>query len=243
MGFRPTIWATVLAVPVLITLIGLGTWQVQRLQWKNELIENRSARITLPPVPTISLAAVREGRVEGSELAALEYRPVVLEGSYVGEQSLRLLPRLRDGRRGFHLVSPLDTGGPLGTVIVDRGWAPLDAAAQAVSTPAGPVRVEGFVRLYVEPGMFVPDNEPEANNWFFLDESAMLAAAGAAPGLPARFYVQAGPTSTRPGMFPVGSVPDTNLRNSHLEYAVTWYAFAVVFVVIFVLFHWRRRET
>ena len=44
--FRPTFWATALAVPVLILLLALGTWQVQRLEWKNELIENRTERIT-----------------------------------------------------------------------------------------------------------------------------------------------------------------------------------------------------
>ena len=69
----------------------------------------------------------------------------------------------------------------------------------------------------------------------------MLAAANLSG--PVGFYVQAGPNATPPGVYPVGSVPDVKLRNSHLEYAVTWYALAAVLVVIFVIFHWKRKET
>lgn len=242
MRFRPTFWATALALPVLVILLGLGTWQVQRLQWKNELIENRTARISMPVVSPGALVGAGIATIDDSALATLEYMPVSLEGKFAPAAAFRLLPRVRNGQQGFHVVSFLDAGDPLGTILVDRGWVPLATSEDAFPAPTGRVRVAGFVRLFVKPGLFVPDNEPEANNWFFMDERAMRAAAGLPSKPPVKFYVQAGPNNTPSGLLPVGSVPDVNLRNSHLAYAVTWYTFAIIFVVIFVLFHWQRRR-
>ncbi len=240
MRFRPTFWATSLALPALIILIGLGTWQVQRLEWKNDLIDTRAARILKPPLSSTQLAAAQQGWTADQGLAQMEYLPVDLQGTYRGAASLRLLPRVRDGKQGYHLVSGFDAVGPLGTVLIDRGWVPLDIPVESIQTAAGPVRVEGFLRLFVEPGIFVPDNEPDANNWFFMQEGEMLGAASLEGSV--GFYVQAGPGANPPGTYPEGAVPDVNLRNSHLEYAVTWYALAAVLVVIFVVFHWRREE-
>ncbi len=241
MRFQPTFWATALALPMLIVLIVLGSWQVQRLEWKNELIETRAARILEPPLSSTHLAAAQQGWLGDRGLTQMEYLPVDLQGTYLGTTALRLLPRVRDGKQGYHLVSAFDAVGPLGTVLIDRGWVPLEIPVESLRPAAEPVRVEGFLRLFVEPGYFVPDNEPAANNWFFMHEGEMLAAANLSG--PVGFYVQAGPNATPPGIYPVGSVPDVNLRNSHLEYAVTWYALAAVLVVIFVIFHWRREET
>ena len=49
-GFRPTFWPTLFTVPVLAALIGLGIWQLQRLEWKDAEIAERRARGGAPPV-------------------------------------------------------------------------------------------------------------------------------------------------------------------------------------------------
>ena len=63
-SFQPTFWATACVIPVLIVLVALGTWQVQRLEWKSQLIDNRAARITEPPVPLAVLADVQGGQLD-----------------------------------------------------------------------------------------------------------------------------------------------------------------------------------
>lgn len=243
MRFRPTFWATALALPLLVLLIGLGTWQVQRLQWKNDLIDTRAARITLSPISPEVLAGARVATNDDSALRTLEYMPVVLEGRYVDAPPLRIQPRVRDGQAGIHAVSFLDVEAFPAPVLIDRGWAPQDAGGSEIRPPEGLVRVAGYVRLFSQPGPFVPANEPAANVWFSMDEAAMRASIDAPPPPLLKFYVQAGPDNTPPGSFPLGTVPEVNLRNAHLEYAVTWYATAAVFVVIFFLFHWKRKET
>lgn len=235
MAFRPTLWATALALPALVVLLALGTWQVQRLQWKNELIDTRAARIGAPAV------AASELRGPGADPSTLEYRPITLAGRLRNDKAMILLNRVRGGRVGGHLVTPLELADGQGTVMIDRGWMGLSELRAFAGAPDDAVTVDGFVRLYMPPGYFVPANEPAANNWFFMNEAEMLAAADLSG--PVGFYVQAGPNNVPPGTYPAGSVPDVNLRNSHLAYAVTWYALAGVLVVIFVLFHWKRRET
>ena len=234
MRFRPTFWATALALPVLIVLIVLGTWQVQRLQWKNELIETRASRVGAVPVE------ITEALAAAGDLADIEYRPVTVSGELRNDRAMILLNRVHDSRVGGHLIAPLELANGLGTMMVDRGWMSLPEL-RAFNAASAPATLDGFVRLYTVPGYFVPENEPAGNNWFFMHEAEMLAAANLSG--PVGFYIQAGPNATPPGVFPAGSVPDVRLRNSHLEYAVTWYALAAVLVVIFVIFHWKRKET
>mgnify|MGYP006428494277 CR=1 FL=1 len=235
MRFQPTFWATALALPVLIVLIVLGTWQVQRLQWKNELIETRAARVGDAPVE------ITEALAGADDLADIEYRPVTVSGRLRNDRAMILLNRVHDSRVGGHLIAPLELASGLGTVMIDRGWMSLPELRAYTAVEGEPVTLDGFVRTYTVPGYFVPENEPGGNNWFFMHEDEMLAAANLSG--PVGFYVQAGPNATPPGVYPVGSVPDVKLRNSHLEYAVTWYALAAVLVVIFVIFHWKRKET
>lgn len=234
MRFQPTFWATALALPVLIVLIVLGSWQVQRLQWKNDLIETRAARVVTAPVE------ITEALAAANNLADIEYRPVTVSGSLRNDRAMTLLNRVHEGRVGGHLIVPMELDSDLGTVMVDRGWMSLPDLRAFAARPDEAVTLDGFVRMYAPPGYFMPGNEPDANNWFFMHEAEMLAAAELSG--PVGFYVQAGPNATPPEVYPVGSVPDVNLRNSHLEYAVTWYALAAVLVVIFVIFHWKRKE-
>lgn len=238
MAFRPTFWATICTIPALAILVALGTWQLDRLEWKRELIAARAERIGAPPVGFDELARARaEGR-----LAALEYRPIAVRGRYAHERAMRLQNRTMDGAAGIHLVVPLTLEGGGGTVLVDRGWVPRDAPARLVEEPGGVIGVSGYVRLFHEPGAFVPHNEPAANVWFSMDEPAMRRVAGAGAGAwePTGFYIQAGPDSGAAGALPVGETPAVELRNSHLGYALTWYGLAVVLAAIYAIYHWRR---
>lgn len=231
MRFRPTFWATVVFVPVFLLLIGLGTWQVQRLEWKTNLIETRTERIS---APALDIAQARNA----ANPEMIEYRPISVSGLLRNDQPFRLLNRLYNGTQGAHLVVPMELSGGQGTIMIDRGWIPRGTDADLSRGPARSVTLNGFVRAYTEPGSFLPDNEPDANNWFHMNEAEMLGAAGLSDGV--GFYVEAGPDSSPPGTFPVGAVPEVNLRNTHLQYAGTWYGVAGVLLVIFIVFHWRR---
>ena len=174
MTFRLTLWATVATALTLLILIGLGTWQLDRLVWKQQILETRAARV-IAPAMTYAEATTAVNTVV--ELA--EYRPIRLRGRYGTEDSLKLLSRTRNGRPGFHIIAPLMTEAG-GNVLVDRGWVPTGGNAEIVQLPSDVVSVEGYVRRFETPGRFTPDNEPAAGAWFYLDRDQMASALGLA---------------------------------------------------------------
>lgn len=232
MTFRPTLWATIAAAAGLAVLLGLGTWQLDRWVWKQRLLEVRTQRVEAPAITYADIAA-------DADLDALEYRLIRLTGRFDGSHSLKLLNRTRDGRPGFHVITPMVTNAAGDAVLIDRGWAPVAGAAGLSPIPAGLVSIEGYVRRFETPGPFIPDNEPDTGAWFYFDRAQMAAATGFEAVAP--FYVQRAPGAAPSGDYPAGGVPNIALRNPHLLYAITWYALAIVLLVIYVVFHVRRR--
>lgn len=231
MAFRPTLWPTLFTVPALIALIALGTWQVQRLHWKQDLIDKLHARSTATAIAPPS---------EGDDLAPFEFRRVAVTGVFRHEHELLLVGRALNGKPGLHILTPLQPDDGSSAILVDRGWVPFEAREAATRQRGqveGPVRVEGIVRLQKPPGFFVPDNEPGNNTWYFVDNAGMSAAAGVhlRPG----YYIVADATAV-PGGLPKGGQWRLDLRNDHLEYALTWYSLAIALLVIYIVYHRRK---
>lgn len=232
MTFRPTWGTTIAAALGLAILLGLGTWQLGRRAEMTDLVALRAARTAAPPI------ALREVDVGSADaLAAMEFRRIRLAGQYLADAEIKLLNRTRDGRAGFHVVTPFAAADGAATVLIDRGWAPLDGP-RAAAPPTGPVVIDGYLRLFAPPGRFTPPNDPAAATWFSLDPDAIAAASGLRAVAP--FYLQLGPGEAASGAYPIGALPETAVRSPHLQYALTWYALAVVLAVIYVLYHLRR---
>ena len=230
---RLTFWPTVFLVPGLALLIALGVWQLQRLDQKSELL----ARIEtgLAAEPALLPATV-------SDPDAWDYRRVRVEGEFLHEREMFLSGRTYGGRVGLHVVTPLRRTDAAGSpaVLVDRGWIPLEAQDRAARTegqPSGPVTVSGIARRPLEPGWMQPDNEPDANLWFWIDTAAMAeaAAVGPVPDL----IIEADVAGSS---LPIGGQTRLDIPNNHLQYAVTWFAFAAVLLIIYVLYHRRPRD-
>jgi surfeit locus 1 family protein len=142
----------------------------------------------------------------------------------------------------LHVLTPFRRADGGGVELIDRGWAPLDRRAPATRASGqldGGVVVEGVVHLAAKPGPFTPDNEPQNNNWFFIEFDAMAKAAGVG-SLP-RYYIRATAPNT-PGRFPVAHRFQPNLPNTHLAYAVTWYILAVALIAVYIVYLLRQRE-
>ncbi|MCC7046500.1 MAG: SURF1 family protein [Alphaproteobacteria bacterium] len=216
---------TLAALPVLGVLVALGTWQVERMQWKRGLLAERAQRLSAPP---LNLPAVFP--IPG----ALEFRRVQVQGRFLHDHELYLGNRPRNGQLGYHVITPLVRADG-SAVLVDRGWVPLDRKvpqSRAEGQLDGQVVVQGIARLPYAPGMFTPKNQVEGNFWFTIDLPEMARAAGLQTVLP--IYVEAGPQQN-PGGLPVGGQTDATLPDNHLVYALTWYALAIALVVVYVL--------
>jgi len=223
----------VLAVVSAVVMAGLGSWQVQRLVWKKDLIAERTASIAAPPTN------LERGTVDRSSLPQA-WRRVRLSGIYLNDKSLLVGPRSFRALPHWRLVTPLQLADT-GIVLIDRGWVPDQGKQEAlrrVSRPAGLVVVEGIVRQPAPPGFFAPDNVPAQDNWFRVAPEKMglrLALSAVA-----RFWVVA--QGTRRGdRFPIPDGSVAMPTNNHLQYVVTWYGLSLCALAI-AAFYWRRER-
>jgi surfeit locus 1 family protein len=233
MSRRRLLALTISAFLCFCVLIGLGTWQIQRLHWKEGLTAERDAAISAPPVPLPRSATAA---------AALDFHRVEAQGQFLHEHEFYLnATERRSGRGGYLVLTPMQLKDG-GIVLVERGWVPPERrnpATRAAGNPAGAVSVDGLLRLPPgKPGWFVPANDPARNQWFYVDLLAMARAAGLEGVLP--FYVEAGP-APNPGGLPLGGQADTELVNNHLQYAITWFSLAGILAVIYLLVLRRER--
>src|SRR5437588_683341 len=129
-------------------------------------------------------------------------------------------------------------------VVVNRGFVPegrQDPKTRAEGRPSGVVDIVGVMRWPEARGTFTPGDQPEKNLWFARDPAAMAAAKGW--GNVAPFYIDQEAPPAPSGLPRVGPLKPS-LPNNHLQYAVTWYGLALVFLISAVFFmRARRRET
>ena len=223
--------ATWFAIPGIMILLALGSWQVHRLMWKTELNEERSAQFQ---AEAVMLPAALD------DPAPFAYRRVWLEGHFRHEAEMFLAARTFDRRVGYQIITPFErTDGPV--VLVNRGWVPLENKKPETRLGGqiqGTHRLEGVVVPGGRAGWFTPDNEPENNIWFWTDTEALAAKAG----IPAPSYlVDAGPTPN-PGGVPIGGQTKIELRSQHMQYIVIWYALAISLAVIYAIYMRRGRR-
>ncbi len=211
---RPTLTTSIWGLICLAILLALGFWQLERREWKQDLIATLETRLAKPAVPL------------PDELSSeWLYRPVLVEGEVASDQWFRFPGRSVDGEVGDVLM--LLVRLPDGRLAVVQHGA-IGFGAELPPLPSG-VAKEGIVRDPPEAGLFTPDNDPEDNEWYSVAPEAMAAAAGL-PDAPVLDYYLAS-ADWRP-----------HLPNNHLEYAITWFSFAGIFVIIFALFHRRRAK-
>lgn len=221
---------------VLGVLVALGTWQVQRLHWKEALIATISERVAAEPVELAEIVRMYDQSED------FEYRPVSLAGRFAHEHEQYFLATHR-GVSGWYVYTPLQTEAGE-WLFVNRGFVPYDRRDPA-SRPEG--QVDGAVTLAglaraapaEKPSVIVPDNDPAGRTYYWKDLAAMRQASELENVLP--FFVDAD-ASPIPGGLPVGGVTIIELPNNHLQYAVTWFglAAALLGVLGFWLFGQRR---
>jgi surfeit locus 1 family protein len=239
MNFRPTFWPTVFTVPALIVLLGLGTWQVQRLHWKEALIAERTVRTTAAP---IALPAAGTA-LSAAALADLDYRHGTATGVFLHEREMYLAARTMEGSVGYQVVTPLQEADG-SVVLVNRGWVPetkKDPTKRPEGQVGGSVTIYGAIRAPGVQHWLQPDNQPAQNIWFWSDLPAMAAHAGIVPDRLVPVFLEAGPMPN-PGGLPIGGQTKVNLPNDHLQCAITWYALAAGLLVIYLLYHRQPRS-
>jgi surfeit locus 1 family protein len=218
-----------------LVLLGLGTWQMQRLAWKEALIAERAAGLAQPA------AALPADFADDAAARAFDFRKVRVTGVFRHDLEQLFGAKARGNVLGHDVLTPLvPADGP--AVIVNRGWVPADKAHPA-SRPKGQVEgevtVSGLARYRAadRPGPFTPDNDPLDRTWYHYDMQAMATALGMALS---PIVVEADETPV-PGGLPIGGRSQITLANNHLHYAITWYGLAAALIGVYIVFRRQVR--
>ncbi len=221
---RRLIGPALMTLVMLIVLLGLGTWQVHRLAWKEAILAQIAHAEAAPPVPLPTdpspfIKVAVTGRLLPTEAALFGAE---VRDTHVGTEL------------GALLIEPLqrDGGAP---ILIVRGWVPMKLAAP-VATPDGITTVTGYVHPGDTPGWFAAHDDVSGRHFYTLDPPVIGAALGLDHVAPFVLIALGAPP---PEGLPIPAEHLPRPPNNHLAYAITWYGLAAALVVIFIV--WARK--
>lgn len=243
-GDRPKNYNWMLVFPM--AAFGLGTWQVQRLQWKKGLIKDlelRTQREAVPLNPTQLL--------ETDQLKAMEYNRVKMSGVFDHTQEIFLGPRSKNEKHptgggggglishgpktGYHIITPfiLDSGE---RILINRGWVGrdfLDPEKRPAGQVTDRVQLSGLVRKSERRPSFSPKIRDDSLQWHYCDVESFSRLLDTLPVL-----IDADSASTISGG-PLGGQTRVTLRNEHMQYIITWYSLCLA--TLFLYYQLRKK--
>lgn len=210
-----------------LALIALGLWQLERREWKEALLADLGHALS-PSAEALDIWAAE------SELAHRDFIRVKLQGRFDNAQERHLFAVL-EGQTGWQVIAPFITTDRR-LVLVNRGFVPdrlKDSRSRPQSLIEDETELTGLLRRKPKAGMFTPANQPPRNIWYWADVDALLASVPDATRLrPVNGLVQA-LSSGDEAPWPRPVPPDPSaIPNNHLQYAFTWFALAVVLLVM-----------
>ncbi|WP_434712253.1 SURF1 family protein [Rhizobium sp. YTUHZ045] len=226
----------ILVLIALAILLSLGTWQLQRLHWKQGLLADIAARQAAAPVPLADIEALA---ASGGDI---EYRKVTATGRYINNKERHFFATWR-GQTGFYVYTPLELAD--GRILfVNRGFVPYEnkepeMRVQGQLTDQQTVTGLARAKLAGKPSWLVPDNDVGKNIFYWKDLDVMAESVGLEKARVIPFFVDADSTPNPAGL-PIGGVTQVDLPNDHLQYALTWYGLAAVLVAV-VAISWFRK--
>ncbi|GGC96336.1 SURF1 family protein [Aquisalinus flavus] len=255
MTFRIKPVLTLVTIAGLGILIALGTWQLQRLEWKRDLIQSVETRLDQQPV---AYGIARDRQALGETMT---YTPVAISGTYLHDHERHVFGTY-EGEPGWNVFTPLQVTAPGARnaprhIWVNRGFVPdrlKDPASRPDGLVAGFVTVTGLFRMPEEPagvaGMVSAPSNPEGNQWYVRDsrlfgDVPVVNEGGETTGTVLNedadtgYYIDSS-GAENPGSWPRGGTTRVTFTNRHLEYAWTWFGLAGALLAVYTMAALKR---
>lgn len=204
-------------------LVGLGVWQLQRLEWKRSVLAEIEAKVHGSPV---ALPAAPDPKAD-------KYLPVFLTGTLTGAEA-HVLTSDRERGPGFRILAALQTDGGR-KILVDLGF--LAEADLASPRPATPLAISGNLHWPNEVDSYTPPYDAGRDIWFARDVPSIAAALQTEPLLVIARTID--PPVPNALLLPIDSA---GIANDHLQYAITWFCLALVWLGMTGLWLSRIRQ-
>ena len=217
----------IIVFPILFLL---GTWQINRLIWKENLINFYKSQSSSNYIELTKNVLKSEN---------IEFRKVKLKGYFLNKNEIYISGKTYEGNIGFHVITPFKMKNKE-IVLINRGWVSesyRDPKKREFSLINDETEINGIIRYPQKKGYFVPENEPYKGFWFTINPREMYTFLNLKNEITInKIYIDALKDIGKIKL-PIGANDKPNLRNQHLSYAITWYSLAVILLVIYIFFH------
>ena len=203
----------------IVLFCSLGTWQLYRLQWKQDLISQISIGLKSSPI-------------KYSSNISKNYQRVELIGKYLFDNQIYLYSLNEKGEPGFDVITPFETKNKE-NVLVNRGWIKKDLKNNLPIVSLNG-KITGMLRSANRKNMFTPENDIKENIWFYLNLSDIEKTTGKKFN---KFIVYLEDNNTN---IPKPKKITIDLPNNHLKYAITWYSISIS--IFFYYLYFRRKK-
>ncbi len=203
-----------------ITLFcSLGTWQLYRLQWKQNLINEISEGLKSNPIKF------------SSEIKK-NYQRVIIYGKYKFDDEIYLYSLNETGKPGYDVITPFKTLNN-GYILINRGWIKKELKNKHPSIIQSD-SIVGMLRKPNRKNLFTPDNDLTKNIWFYLNSSDLEKFTGN------KFSEYIVYLEDRAIDIPKPKKITVDLPNNHLKYAITWYSISIS--IFFYYLYFRKKK-
>ena len=198
----------------IFVFIGLGTWQIIRLNWKNNLILEIENSLKNPPV-------------ELAQSKKENFLKIKTSGSIDFDKQIYLYNLNESGTPGFEVINPITIGDE--NFLINRGWIPFEKKGTQEINVIDQKNIIGTLKLQGRKNIFKPDNDLDENYWFSLNREDILKFTGK------NFskyiiYLDGNYQLPRPKKI------TANISNNHQKYAITWFSLALSILLLYLYF-------
>ena len=205
---------TIFVIFFILVFIALGSWQIIRLNWKNNLIIEIENSLKNPPVLL-------------TKYNKENYLKIKTSGSINFDKQIYLYNLNDNGTPGFEVVNPILIDNE--DYLINRGWIPFDKKDKAEINLINTNRIIGTLKKQSKANSFKPENDIEKNYWFTLDRDDIFSYTG--KKFSKYIIYLNGDYKT-----PEPKVITANISNNHKKYAITWFSMAISILLIYLYF-------
>ena len=207
---------TLISLLLSLVCFSLSLWQIKRLYWKNNLINNLELAYESKPINIKTISG---------DLSNFRLRKIIAKGSFLNEKSMFLGPRVFKNNVGYHLITPfmLDDNR---SVLINRGW--IKEKNFDVHNNKN-IFLKGIIKESNKKNLFTPKNNQEKNMWYYINTEQMSEFTGL--NLIKCIFIDL-ISSNDLKKFTIPNSSKVKLSNNHLQYAITWFFLGFVFLIM-----------
>ena len=199
---------------IILTLLSLGFWQIYRLNWKLELIEQIENSLKNDPV-------------ELSNVEKKNYLRIKTSGDIDFDKQMYLYNLNDTGKPGFEVINPIKIGDE--NYLLNRGWIPFEKKDLPEINLVDQNQIVGTLMLQTKASTFKPENDIEKNYWFTLNREDIFKFTG-------RNFSEYVIYLNGEFKIPKPRVITAKISNNHKKYAITWFSMAISILLIYLYF-------